>query len=335
MKNRLTLLGVCIAVLVTGGASAGNDFSSCAPGDDDSQFVQSRIEEAKTGDGIVRLPKGCFRITRQILIQNAPKGIEFEMPPMAEVEAWVPGEYAFKISNTNYGVFKLNIVIKTPGGRGVLFESSPDTGNTMYNTLSGRIVGDTRNHPAEIPKPAQGDGSIGVGFRLTRDAGSGDGAGGKNVIKYANYFNRIRDLVVRKIDTGIFLGFESNAQTIDNLQVEKYWYGVIIHSDENRLVSGFCHQSFGRNEAQQTECIHIGAPPGFNRFRAGAPAKTHTTFNQIMGFTGEPGAMAKMLVMEGGNKGNFIQIGDNTSSPNVTEPQNHIIRWRSASLAGF
>jgi hypothetical protein len=293
-----------------------------ANGDDiipDNDAVQQALNAGNLST--VYFPKGTYIITRKLTLVNSR--IRIIMPFGALLKTDVPCDYFLELTNCQY----CNIEIRAETtGNGIKIQQS-GSGNSVYNEITGHILGPgfppVRKGETLLDKsptkPELGGGSVGVYLKTP-----------ENAHLYANYFNRIKRMRIAFFDTGILLEGEANGNTILDPQIEHYWYGIELHSNENTITGGFFHWARGTvldpdrgkvvdNVREYTEAIHVG------------DGENQAIYNQVIGTNAEPGFPSKMLYIDTLAKNNTFIINSNTFLGNViTNEENLILNLATA-----
>ena len=190
---------------------------------------------------------------------------------------------------------EVNIKVKHPKRGGIIIYGQ-EKRNSCYNKIKGFIQG-----PGRSPrKPNIASGSIGL--RLAMDGPT-------------NFFN---DFNVRifGFDTCISLQDGCNANRFINPQLEKFWYGIELSSDENFVLGGFCHFAPGSGN-DIVDCIYVG-------YHATDKEDASASYNQVIGMVCETGPKSRTLNIQNGGANVFMIQNNNSVGDIIKRPDNHI-----------
>jgi hypothetical protein len=258
-------------------------------GTKDTQAMIDAISEISTNGGILVIPDlgADYILESTITATYAGKPFTIQTAADAILASQVgAGVFAFDFINLLFCQIHLAIESSDSTANGIRVRNSNPAAatNSLYNMFSGRIQ---NQGGRSATKPALGSGSVGIQFDEV-NAGSGG----------SNYFNHLQDgFRVRGYDTAIRLKDNANANKILNPQIESYWYGIDIDSDENYIDGGFCHAAAGIDASNLTEAFYM---------------RDNRNYNRIHGLMIEPGAFASVGTIGAGNDGHHIDITDNS-----------------------
>lgn len=278
---------------------------------DDTEAIQRMVVTAAGAEMLCRFPQGHYRITEPIIME-ASHGLQWRMPPGARIDAYhddPENRYALVLLNCVYVDMEIRLHVEHKGQGGILVHGGAGR-NSCCNKIRGQIQGPGRTEK----KPGIEEGSIGL--RLTKTGST-------------NFFNDF-NLRIFAFDTAISLQDGCNGNRFLNLQLEKFWYGIQLSSDENLVLGGFCHFAPG-NESGEVDCVYVGYDMEDNPNHG---EHADASYNQVIGLTCETGPGSRALNIQRAGSNVFMIQNNNPLADIITRPDNHIL-FRDRAFSPF
>lgn len=264
---------------------------------DDTSAIQRMTVAAAEAEMLCRFPSGLYRTTDTITIE-ASHGMQWRMPPGTFIDAHHKDPkrpYALLLKNCIHVDLDVNIRVNHPGQCGLNVHGETRR-NSLYNKVRGLLQGPGRS--SRKPPPAGGS----MGLRLSMDG-------------HTNFFNDF-NLRIFAFDSCISLQDGCNANRFLNPQLEKFWYGIELSSDENCVLGGFCHFAAGTDD-DIVDCVHVG-------YHANDKEDAAASYNQVLGLTCETGPRSRALNIRNGGANVFMIQNNNPEGDIIKRPDHHI-----------